>query len=189
MTTPMNHNPDSLVLNDDKGNEIKFQFLDSVEYAGKEYVVLLPPDGDGDTVVILQVQVDLHTEQVSYAGVEDDSTLNKVFQLFQERQAAPESASEDASKGDLQDDSAEFMVLADENGRELEFECLDHIAYEGKEYAVLIPRKGDGNELAILQMEDDPETGKRSYIGVDNEDTLNEVFALFRVRNQELFQP
>ena len=31
-----------IILNDEEGNEIEFEFLDVVEVDGKEYVVLLP---------------------------------------------------------------------------------------------------------------------------------------------------
>ena len=31
-----------LVLNDEEGNEVEFEFLDLIEYEGEEYVVLLP---------------------------------------------------------------------------------------------------------------------------------------------------
>ena len=44
-----------IVLNDENGEEIEFEFLDLIEYEGEEYVVLLPNDEDEDAgeVVIL----------------------------------------------------------------------------------------------------------------------------------------
>ena len=46
-----------IVLNDENGDEIRFEFLDLIEYDGDEYVVLLPviEDGEEDSgeVVIL----------------------------------------------------------------------------------------------------------------------------------------
>ena len=33
-----------IVLNDENGDEIEFEFLDLIEYDGEEYVVLLPND-------------------------------------------------------------------------------------------------------------------------------------------------
>ena len=33
-----------IVLNDENGDEIEFEFLDLIEYEGEEYVVLLPYD-------------------------------------------------------------------------------------------------------------------------------------------------
>ena len=47
-----------IVLNDENGDEIEFEFLDLIEYEGEEYVVLLPHDEeeDADEVVILKLE-------------------------------------------------------------------------------------------------------------------------------------
>ena len=76
-----------IVLNDEDGNEVKFEFLDLIEYGGEEYVVLLPAEeGDeADEVVILKVEDTDSTEEESYAGVEDQEILNTVFQLFKDK--------------------------------------------------------------------------------------------------------
>ena len=48
-----------IILNDENGNEVKFEFLDLIEYESEDYVVLLPvlEDGEEDDgeVVILKV--------------------------------------------------------------------------------------------------------------------------------------
>ena len=31
-----------VILNDEEGNEVQFEFLDLIEYDGEEYVILLP---------------------------------------------------------------------------------------------------------------------------------------------------
>ena len=46
-----------LVLNDEEGNEVEFEFLDLIEYEGEEYVVLLPVDEEeteepGEVVIL-----------------------------------------------------------------------------------------------------------------------------------------
>ena len=77
-------NDNIITLNDENGMEIKFEFLDLVTYRGKEYVVLLPANDDADEVVILQVEgTDGETE--SYIGVENELTLQAVFELFKEK--------------------------------------------------------------------------------------------------------
>ena len=39
----MDEELDNLItLNDEDGNEVKFEFLDLIEYGGEEYVILLP---------------------------------------------------------------------------------------------------------------------------------------------------
>ena len=73
-----------IVLNDENGNEIEFEFLDLISYRQKEYVVLLPLKDSDDQVVILQVEAaDEETE--NYNSVENEFVLNTVFALFKER--------------------------------------------------------------------------------------------------------
>lgn len=84
---PENEEVDNIiVLNDEEGNEVEFEFLDLIEYEGEEYVVLLPAEetDDAGEVVILQVE-DIDTEEESYISVEDEDTLNKVFDIFKDK--------------------------------------------------------------------------------------------------------
>ena len=77
-----------IVLNDENGNEVKFEFLDLVELDGEEYVVLLPADEDEEEegeVVILKVEDTDDEEEESYVSVDDEETLNKVFEMFKEK--------------------------------------------------------------------------------------------------------
>lgn len=80
-----------VILNDEEGNEVKFEFLDLVELDDEEYVVLLPVTEEGEEdegeVVILKVEDndDEESEEESYVGVEDEDTLNKVFEIFKEK--------------------------------------------------------------------------------------------------------
>lgn len=76
-----------IVLNDEEGKEVKFEFLDLVELEGEEYVVLLPAEEDEDEgeVVILKVEDTDSDEEESYVSVDDEETLNKVFEIFKEK--------------------------------------------------------------------------------------------------------
>lgn len=75
-----------IVLNDENGNEVKFEFLDLVELDDEEYVVLLPVSEDEGEVVILKLEdTDEDSEEESYVGVEDEEILNKVFAIFKEK--------------------------------------------------------------------------------------------------------
>lgn len=77
-------NDNIIVLNDDEGNEVEFEFLDLISYRGKEYVVLLPVSDDADKIVILQLEeVDDETE--SYINVDNELTLQAVFEIFKEK--------------------------------------------------------------------------------------------------------
>ena len=79
-----------IVLNDENGNEVQFEFLDLVELDDEEYVVLLPVTEEGEEdegeVVILKLEdTDEDSEEESYVGVEDEEILNKVFAIFKEK--------------------------------------------------------------------------------------------------------
>ena len=80
-----------IVLNDEEGNEVQFEFLDLVELDDEEYVVLLPVTEEGEEdegeVVILKVEDndDEESEEESYVSVEDEEVLNKVFEIFKDK--------------------------------------------------------------------------------------------------------
>ena len=80
-----------VVLNDEEGNEVQFEFLDLVELDDEEYVVLLPVTEEGEEeegeVVILKLEDndDEDSEEESYISVEDETVLNKVFEIFKEK--------------------------------------------------------------------------------------------------------
>lgn len=79
----MNENDNIIVLNDEDGNEVEFEFADSVEYNGNDYVVLFPCDEDDDEVVILKVEGETD-DDASYVSVDDEEELTAVFEIFKE---------------------------------------------------------------------------------------------------------
>ena len=76
-----------IILNDEAGNEVEFEFLDLIEYQGEEFVVLLPCDeaDDAGEVVILKLEDTDDEENESYASVDDESVLNAVFEIFKDK--------------------------------------------------------------------------------------------------------
>ena len=76
-----------IVLNDEEGNEAEFEFLDLIEYEGEEYVVLLPVEESEEAgeVVILKLEDTESEDEESYVSVDDEDTLNKVFEIFKEK--------------------------------------------------------------------------------------------------------
>lgn len=77
-------NDNIIVLNNDEGDEVEFEFLDLIPYREKEYVVLLPVSDDADEVVILQLE-DAGDETESYISVDNEMTLQTVFEIFKEK--------------------------------------------------------------------------------------------------------
>ena len=81
-------NDNIIVLTDEDGIDVEFEFCASVEYEGNDYVVLLPTEDDDGEVVILQVMEDENAsedDEVTYVGVDDDDVLQAVFDLFKEQ--------------------------------------------------------------------------------------------------------
>ena len=73
-----------LTLTDENGNEVNFEYLDSVEYNGVEYLVLAPEGDEEGETVILEVQP-VDEENENYIGVEDEAVLDAVFGIFKDR--------------------------------------------------------------------------------------------------------
>ena len=82
-------------------------------------------------------------------------------------------------KIELYEEETSILSLTDENGEEVEFEYLDCIEFQGKEYLVLIPCESEEAEIVILEVEPvDEET--ENYLSVQNEDILNAVYEIFK---------
>ena len=85
----------------------------------------------------------------------------------------------------LQEEESSIITMTDENGEEVEFEYLDSVEYEGKEYLVLIPAEEDANEIVILEVEPvDDEL--ENYLAVEDEGTLNAVYEIFKDRFKDV---
>ena len=73
-----------LTLTDENGNDVDFEYMDSIEYGGKEYIVLTPAEEDAAEIVILEIQP-VDEENENYLSVEDEEILNAVYRIFQDR--------------------------------------------------------------------------------------------------------
>lgn len=87
--TNMEEELDNIItLSDENGQDVRFEFLDLIEYQEERYVILLPTDEEDDEtseVVILRLDDTDEEELESYVSVEDEDTLNAVFDIFKER--------------------------------------------------------------------------------------------------------
>ena len=73
-----------LTLTDDKGNDVEFEYLDCLEYQGKEYLVLMPFDEAETEIVILEIEP-VDKENENYLAVEDEAVLNAVYGIFKDK--------------------------------------------------------------------------------------------------------
>ncbi len=84
-----------------------------------------------------------------------------------------------------------IIILSDENGEDVQFEFLDLIEYDSEEYVVLLPVVEEGEEedgeVVILKVEDSEDDEDESYVSVDDEETLNQVFEIFKEKFKDEF--
>ena len=73
--------------------------------------------------------------------------------------------------------------MTDENGADVEFEYLDCIELEGKEYLVLMPM--DEDEIVILEVEPVDEENE-NYLSVGDENVLNAVYDMFKEKYKDV---
>ena len=73
-----------LTLTDENGEDMQFEYLDCIEYAGKEYLVLMPVMDESNEIVILEIQP-VDEENENYLAVEDEAILDAVYGIFKER--------------------------------------------------------------------------------------------------------
>ena len=65
------------------GEEIQLEYLDSIDYQGKEYLALLPVEEEDNSVVFLEVEP-VDEENENYLTVEDDEILEAIYAIFKE---------------------------------------------------------------------------------------------------------
>ena len=73
-----------LTLTDENGADVDFEYLDCIEYEGKEYLVLMPADELATEIVILEVEP-VDEENENYLSVNDEAILDAVYGIFKER--------------------------------------------------------------------------------------------------------
>lgn len=78
-----------------------------------------------------------------------------------------------------------ILTLTDENGEDTNFEYLDCVEYEGKEYLVLMPE--ESNEIVILEVQPVDEENE-NYIAVESEEILEAVYGIFKERYKDVLQ-
>ena len=81
-----------------------------------------------------------------------------------------------------------IITLTDEAGNNVDFEVIDLIDYDGKQYVVLLPAEDDedeAGEVVILSYENDGEND--IFLSIEDDNELNEVFAVFMERAKDRF--
>ena len=84
-----------------------------------------------------------------------------------------------------EEEETSILTLSDENGNDVDFEYLDCIDYQDKEYLVLMPAEEDSNEIVILEVEPVDEENE-NYLSVDDEAVLNAVYEIFKEKYKDV---
>ena len=74
---------ETIELEDEDGVKTQFELLDVIEYRGKDYIAVLPPDDDS-TVIIMEIEEARGDEQ-RFLPVEDDALVQKIYEMFKDR--------------------------------------------------------------------------------------------------------
>ena len=82
-----------------------------------------------------------------------------------------------------EEEETSILTLTDENGQDVDFEYLDCIAYQDKEYLVLMPEGED--EIVIMEVEPVDEENE-NYLAVEDEAVLDAVYAIFKEKFKDV---
>lgn len=84
----MTQDDNIIVLIDEDGNELNFEYLDTIEYEDNEYVVLTLAENENEDDDELRVEI-LRIESIddedSFVVEEDEEKLEAVFEIFKQR--------------------------------------------------------------------------------------------------------
>ena len=84
-----------------------------------------------------------------------------------------------------EEEEVSILTLTDENGQDTDFEYLDCLEYQGKEYLVLMPAEEESDELIILEVEPVDEENE-NYLAVTDEAVLESVYGMFKEKYQDV---
>ena len=86
----------------------------------------------------------------------------------------------------IPEEEVSILTLTDENGADIDFEYLDCIEYQGKEYLILMPlEEEESGEIVILEVEPVDEENE-NYLAVNDEAVLDAVYAIFKERYADI---
>lgn len=84
-----------------------------------------------------------------------------------------------------EEEESEILTLTDENGQDVDFEYLDCLEYEGREYLILLPVEEPETQIVILEIEPVDEENE-NYLAVTDEDVLTAVYGIFKEKYKDI---
>ena len=83
------------------------------------------------------------------------------------------------------EEETSILTLTDENGEDIDFEYLDCLTYQGKEYLVLMPADEAETQIVILEVEPVDDENE-NYLAVEDEAVLDAVYAMFKEKYKDV---
>lgn len=79
-----------MILVDEDGNKERYEIIDTVVYDNRDFAILLPIPEVGEPneemLYVLEIVEDLDDpEYDNYVGIEDDETIDAVFEIFKKQ--------------------------------------------------------------------------------------------------------
>ena len=91
---------------------------------------------------------------------------------------------------ELNEEEENIITLTNEDGVDTDFEFVDLIEYDSKEFVVLIPVEENDEEegqVVILEVQPVEGTDEECYVSVDDEELVNKVFDIFKEKFADVF--
>ena len=82
-------------------------------------------------------------------------------------------------------EETEILTLTDENGNDVDFEYLDCLEYQDKEYLVLMPADEAETQIVILEVEPVDDENE-NYLAVEDEAVLDAVYGMFKAKYKDV---
>ena len=82
-------------------------------------------------------------------------------------------------------EESEILTLTDENGQDVDFEYLDCMEYQSKEYLVLMPADEAETQIVILEVEPVDDENE-NYLAVEDEAVLDAVYGMFKEKYKDV---
>lgn len=84
-----------------------------------------------------------------------------------------------------EEEETSILTLTDENGEDVDFEYLDCITYQEKEYLVLMPTDEPETQIVILEVEPVDDENE-NYLAVESEEVLDAVYSIFKEKYKDV---
>lgn len=89
------------------------------------------------------------------------------------------------TENQLPEEEVSILTLTDENGQDVDFEYLDCLVYQDKEYLVLAPAEDESGEIVILEVQPVDEENE-NYLAVEDEAVLDAVYDIFKEKYKDI---